>query len=249
MSEQDPFAAGVGGPRPDDTVPDTATPVEMDVGPILARCSELLKQQPGLVFFTILLSVTPSLILTGIDTALQVYVAMGDAGDEVELAAAGGRLLLSVASMLISIWLQLGVVRIFLNLARGGTAELGMLVGQGRHYLSAVAATFLFVIAYMLGLVLLVVPGIIVATGLQFFLYAMVDEDLGPIEALSESWRLTEGHKLTVFLINLVIGLLAVMFCCVTFGLGYILALPLMSLAAAVMYHSLTHLRGPATRA
>ena len=47
---------------------------------------------------------------------------------------------------------------------------------------------------------------------------------------------------MTVFLINLVFGIIGVALFCATCGFGYIIALPILSLASAVMYHSLTHL-------
>lgn len=245
MSELDPFAAGVEGVRPDDAVPDTATPVDMDVGPILGRCVDLLKAHPGLVIFTIIVSAAPGMALAGVGTALQLYVEIADVSEEIALAAGVTRLGLNVVNFLIVTWLQLGAARIFLNLARGGTASLTMIVGQGRHYFSALIAVVLLSLAFMVGLILFVVPAIIIGTGLQFYLYAMVDKNLGPIEALAESWRLTRGHKLTIFLINLVFALGGTMFCCATLGLGYLLVVPLLSLASAVMYHTLTHLDRP----
>ena len=81
---------------------------------------------------------------------------------------------------------------------------------------------------------------------LTFFIYAMVDQDLPAIDSLKESWRLTDGYKLTIFLTNFAIGLIGMAIACVTCGFGYLAFIPVLSLAQAVMYHSLTHLQGTA---
>jgi hypothetical protein len=237
MSELDPFAAGVGAPPGD-----TAAPVAMDVGPILGRCTELLRTHPGLVVGTLVLSVAPGLVFQGVDGALQFYVELNPVSEEVKLLIGLARILVSICGMLIGLWLQLGVVRIFLNLVRGGTAEIGMLVGQSQHFLNALALNVLQVLIYALGMVLLFVPFLIAFAGLNFATYAMVDKELGPIEALAESWRLTDGYKMTVFLIYLVFAIVGTVVCCSTFCVGYFLVVPILSLATAVMYHSLTHL-------
>ena len=91
----------------------------------------------------------------------------------------------------------------------------------------------------LIGLLLFIVPGIIFALGMQMVFYAVVIEELGPIDALRRSWELTDGNKLNIFVIVLVSGIGALFAACVTCGIGYLLAIPLLSLIQGVMYHSL----------
>jgi uncharacterized membrane protein len=76
-------------------------------------------------------------------------------------------------------------------------------------------------------------------------MFALVDQDLGPLESLRESWRLTDGHKLTLFVVYIVMGILALGVTCLTCGIGYFAVLPILSLAQGVIYHALMHHKGP----
>ena len=102
-----------------------------------------------------------------------------------------------------------------------------------------VGVAILMALITALGFFALIIPGIIAGIGLQFALYCLVDRDLGVVESLTESWALTDGNKVTIFLINLLIGITGLLFACVTLGFGYILIVPVLSLVQAVMYQSL----------
>lgn len=71
-----------------------------------------------------------------------------------------------------------------------------------------VLATLLYGVITALGTLLLVVPGIILGLMFMFYGYVMIEKSLGPIEALQESKRLTQGVKMDLFLFSLLaIGL------------------------------------------
>lgn len=244
MSDQNPFTSGSDPVARDEHAPDNAAPVEMDVGPILSRCWDLFTANPGLVIGTLLIPLVPACGVGVVDAGISIATE----GDRVDEGLRLGLQLvdtsLQILNWLVSIFLGLGVTRIFLNLARGAPAELGMLVGGGAHFLSALGASIVMGLGVVVGLLLLIVPGIVLIVGLQFWMYAMVDQRLGAIDALQESWRLTDGYKMTVAVIDVVVVILAVLITCVTLGLGYFLVLPVLSLMNAVMYHALTHLNG-----
>lgn len=132
--------------------------------------------------------------------------------------------------------------------------RFGAMLGAGlRRALPVVATGFLAYWTVAVGLVLLVVPGIFVATALSVAVPAVVVERIGPMQALRRSWELTRDHRLTVFLAALVLAV-------VVFGAnaggqaatallgpaGLLLALPLQVLVLslpvllpAVAYHDL----------
>lgn len=238
MSSDNPFSPGadpIGTTSDMDAVP-------MDVQPILERCWSLVVANPGVVLGAIFVPLVPAMVVGGIGGVLQVMADTSHDEDTV-LMVTFARLGLNVINTLIGVFFSLGTTRIFLNLTHGRPADVGMIIGEGANYLRGLGATLLLGLVIMVGFLCLIIPGVIAALGLQFTLYALLDKDLGPVEAMSESWRLTDGYKFTIWVINLVIGILALVFTCMTLGFGYLVALPVLSLTQAVMYHSLKHLQ------
>ncbi len=99
-------------------------------------------------------------------------------------------------------------------------------------------AQFLVAIIIFVGLLLLIVPGIIAALGLLFVTFVVIDRGAGPINALKESWRITNGNKWQLFLFGLVLiglnllGLLALV-------IGILVTAPITWLAATHAYRTL----------
>jgi uncharacterized membrane protein len=100
-------------------------------------------------------------------------------------------------------------------------------------------ASILFGLAVAVGFVLLIVPGIIVALMFMFTTFIVIDRGLGPIEAMKESHRITNGHKwsllgftLMLVLINL-LGVIALV-------VGLLVSIPVSSLAVAHAYRVLS---------
>jgi hypothetical protein len=88
----------------------------------------------------------------------------------------------------------------FVQATRGIRPEFPTLVkGFTENYLHIVLASLLTVALIMLGMILLIVPGIIIACRLVFVSYLVMDRKLDPIIAVEESWRLTRGHGWTIF--------------------------------------------------
>lgn len=93
-------------------------------------------------------------------------------------------------------------------------------------------------LAVAVGLVLLIVPGIIFGLMFMFATFIVIERELGPIDALSESHRLTRGHKWQLFgfvllliLVNL-LGLLALV-------VGILVSIPVSTLAFVHAYRVL----------
>lgn len=99
-------------------------------------------------------------------------------------------------------------------------------------------ASILLALAIGIGLVLLIVPGIIFGLMFMFTTFIVIERGLGPIDAMSESNRLTRGHKWQLFgfsllllLIN-VLGLLALV-------VGLLVSIPVSTLAFVHAYRVL----------
>ena len=144
-------------------------------------------------------------------------------------------LLFSVLVMIYNILLYLGQTRIFLSIAQGKSPEFSQLVNQYEYFLPHLLASILFSLSVMAGLLLFIIPGIILMLQFMFFTYVIIDEDLGPMEALRRSSELTHGAKGQLFLFILAtiainfLGLLAL-------GVGIFVTYPVIQMAQAYIY-------------
>jgi len=133
--------------------------------------------------------------------------------------------------------LRYGLSYAFLRAARGEKLDTKDMLAPFRNYFNAVLANLLVSIVVGAGLLFLVVPGIILACKLAFVPYLVVDRGLDAIEAFKESWRMTKGHAVDIFLI----GLLAIPICLagmILVGVGLIASAMLVGLAFASIYHA-----------
>ena len=83
-------------------------------------------------------------------------------------------------------------------------------------------------------------PGVIVFLGGCLHAQLVVDKRLGPIEALSESFRLTQGHRGTLFfyfVLMFIVGVGSALACCVG---SLLVAAPMHALGSAYIYLKLT---------
>lgn len=122
-----------------------------------------------------------------------------------------------IVNIPISIWITLGIWRYLLKVARGVPARFADLFAGGPFW-NFLGATLVYSLVVFVGLIFCVVPGIIAALGLHFCTLLVIDRKLGPIEALSESWRLTNGLKwalLLFFLISIPVNLIGILACCI----------------------------------
>lgn len=238
--EDDPFAPGADPMAQADAAydPGDRTPADLDPFAVLTRCWELLAEQPAMVLAGVLIPVLISLPFEGTQIALELAVEQANS-DEAVLGMSLASLVVQIVGGIVGLFINLGAIRIFMNIAFGRETELMMLFSGGRHFLPALLASILIGLGTVLGFILLIIPGVIFALMMYFSLYLIVDRNLGPIEAMTESMALTDGNKITIFVVSLVIGLLVVGLSCVTLGLGALVLVPMVSLAQAVMYHSL----------
>ena len=238
MTTDNPFEPGA------ESEPVTADaslqPVELDFSAIFSRAWEVATSNLGIVIGAILIPFLISLPFVGVDVVLTVASAELPASEKLPYDL--GSSALNLVSSLISLYLQCGVIRIFWNLATGREASLGMILSEGHRFPAMLGSSILFVIAVGLGTLLLIVPGVILFLGLYFYSYCVIVEDKGPVAALQQSWELTHGHKVFLFLFNLVVAIGALALTCLTCGIGYLLVLPILALIQAVMFQSIRHL-------
>ena len=93
-------------------------------------------------------------------------------------------------------------------------------------------------IIVVIGLILLIVPGIFFALRLQYASYLIVDKNLGPIEAIKKSWKITHGNAWNLFFFGILLGLINILgVLCLLVGL--FITVPLSMLATTFVYRKL----------
>jgi uncharacterized membrane protein len=149
-----------------------------------------------------------------------------------------------ILSYLISIFLSAGMMRIYLDATDGKMPDLKDLFSQGSLFLKALFASVIMWIAIIVGLILLIIPGVYIATRLFFVMAFVIDKGLGPIEAIRASWALTEGQLLHLvklwltFVGILILGALALI-------VGLLVAVPVATLMLTIVYRKLAPLGAP----
>lgn len=168
-----------------------------------------------------------------------------------------------IVAILFQIWIQIGQALFFLKKARGREVAIGEIFNGGPFFGNILLASLLvglmvFGIALVLvaplalvgmaiskdAAVILAVVGAVAAVGaiwyvslmLSQFYYLILDRNVGVIDSLKMSNDLMEGNKLTLFLINLVVGALGVLAVILTCGLGLLIVTPYVAMMQAVIY-------------
>lgn len=108
-------------------------------------------------------------------------------------------------------------IRIFLDIYDRGTSSYSEFFHIKRFIIPYIIGSICFGIFGAIGLIMLVVPGLIVITMLNFYDIIIVDQSCGGIEALKISQKMTQGLRLKLFLF---IAICAI-FSGLTFGLLY----------------------------
>jgi uncharacterized membrane protein len=123
------------------------------------------------------------------------------------------------------------------------TAELSAL-WHPQPFWKFLGTSILVTLAIGIGFVLLIVPGIIAMLFFLFSTFIVIDRELGPIEAMKESMRITEGYRwpLLGFIVLLALIIIAG---ALALGVGLLVAMPVATLAFAHAYRVLSARGGP----
>lgn len=237
--------------------------MDLGIGACISRAVMLVNRHfatillVGVVYVAI--SIAASILLDGLDHALGLKPAnfgfhMNGSGIRINsggMSPGGfsttsgtttqdGSPLNQIVQQVLTWFLSLGLTRIGLNLVSGKEATLGMLFGEGGKLLRMIGASLLYGLMVVFGLLLLVVPGIILAVRFGRYQEAIVDRDLGIMEAFHYSFALTRNNGMNLFgfaVLRFLIVIAGALALCV----GLIYALPLVWLADLVAYRWLQH--------
>ena len=218
----------------------------LDPAGCIKRGFEIAKRNAGTVALTMLvylaitygLSIVTELIqmaLIGNFPRASSYGGISSSETALSGSALGVIIFFAIINQTVAIFLNLGLIRIWLNLVSGKQATVGMIFGEGGKLFTTILATLLFGMAMGLGFLLLIVPGVYIALRYGQYMTAIVDKNMGVMDSLSYSSSITTNNRLPLFLfwllafLVMIAGLLAL---CV----GIFVAMPIIWLGAIVAY-------------
>ena len=147
-------------------------------------------------------------------------------------------LLIGIVFWIINTTLLLGVIAIVLKFAKNEKPVIQDLFSKKHIFFKYIFSNALFVMLTLVGFLFFIIPGTILAIRLQFFVYFIVENEVGPIDAIKKSWNLTRGSFWNIFLFGLlaaaiqILGALALL-------VGLIFTTPTLWVAWAVVYEKL----------
>ncbi len=151
-----------------------------------------------------------------------------------------GNMIGGLLNLAITTLVDLGVVATMLKIFDNPESATLSDLWHPQQYLPYLAATLLTAAIVVVGLVLLIVPGIIAAVALLFVKFIIVDRKLSPIEALKESVRITKGNRMTLFLFVLAIAVINIVGA-ILLLVPLLVTIPVSSLAMVYAYRTLGH--------
>ena len=147
-------------------------------------------------------------------------------------------ILVGIAFWIVNNILSLGVIAIVLKFAKGEKPVIQDLFSKQHLFFKYIFSNILVLILTMMGFLFFIIPGIILAVRMQFYVYFIVEKEVGPIDAIKKSWNLTTGSFWNIFFFGLltggvqILGALALL-------VGLIFTTPTIWVAWAVVYEKL----------
>ena len=145
------------------------------------------------------------------------------------------KIIFSVISVIISI----GFLKIVLEIHDNKQPRVSDLFSSYKLFFRYYFASMLYALAVFGGLLLLIVPGIILAIRCQFYGYLIVERKAGIISSLNKSFSMTKGNGMNLFLFMLLsmgimlLGILALV-------VGIFAAFPTVFMATTFIYRFLS---------
>jgi hypothetical protein len=211
-------------------------PAQLEVGDIFGRTWEIFKQNIGMCIGLVV-------VVGVIGMAANMGVGAITNGIRAATRNEGAAMMFNLVGILavsvLNVFLQMGVLRIFLKIARGQPAEFGELFAGGPQFLPFLGVGILFGLMVGLGAMLCLVPGIILMLMFWPARYLVLDRNAPVFESFSMASSLMAGNKMNVFLIGL-LGLLLMFAGALPCLLGLIIVAPYLTLMGVVVYLTLS---------
>lgn len=154
-------------------------------------------------------------------------------------------LAVSLGSLAVSVLLNIGLLRIQLNVLDAKDATIGMLFKAEGLFWRFLGASLLLGLLVVAGLILFIIPGIYWAIKYQFILPLIVDKKQGIGEAFTTSGKITMGYKGWLLGLAIVLGLINIAGF-LALGVGLLITIPLTFMTQIYVYRQLAGKAGVA---
>lgn len=146
--------------------------------------------------------------------------------------------LFKIVALVVQLVSAMGIIRISLSIYKDSKIKFMDLLSETHRFLDYMVAYFLFLFMTLLGLVLLLFPGIIWVCTYLFYGYVLIDENQKPIASLKRSKELTKNNRLQIFyflLTLLGINILGALL----LGVGLLVSIPISFISMGYVYNKL----------
>jgi len=153
-------------------------------------------------------------------------------------AAAIYGLIFGIISFVVGMFVNMAQIKVGLRFSKGETADFPDLFNEYPRFWDFLLGSILYGLIVLGGLILLIIPGIYWGIKYYFYGYLIIDQGMGPVDAIKKSGELTDGVKwnfLVLWLALFGIYILGFLACCV----GVIFAIPVIIVAVAYVYRTL----------
>lgn len=190
------------------------------------------KMKPNLSAFLVLSMI--SFLISGIHGSLRQYP--------------GHLWLASLSLQLVHVGVTMAWTKAALLSHDGTRASSQNLVPTMQPFFNYAVAGAIYGLMVAVGMILLVVPGVLLALRYCLFPFLILDQNLDAIAALKRSAQLTEGVRGELFVFGLLLMVLNLLGA-LAFGIGLFATLPTSAVAAAYVYRRLLERAGAASNA
>ena len=224
-----------------------ATSPGFSVGKLLSRSWSIFIGNIGSFLILSALVYAPLLIFV-------VFTLGGGSSDEIVLGATG--VISGILTFLLSFVVMAVIIQAAFQSLRAQPVSIGTSFAQAwSRILVVIVLAILQALAIGLGLLVLIIPGIIIAIMLYVSMACCLVERLGPIKAMGRSMELTKGYRWHLFGALIVFAIIMMIVSLVVAGLQFVIGQGLigalldwilsvaysafMSVTVAVAYHDL----------
>lgn len=173
------------------------------------------------------------LIMMGLSIATAILQVILDSQKAALLSFA-----VQIAGWILQMAVTLGLIGVALRLHDKKRVEYKNLFDYFALIIPYFLGSIIYSVIVVVGLILLIVPGIIWGIKFRYFTYFMVDKKMDPFRALSASSRITQGVKWQLFFFGLVIALINIAGA-LLFLAGLLFTIPLSMMAEVYVYRKL----------
>jgi uncharacterized membrane protein len=148
-------------------------------------------------------------------------------------------LIIGIIGFVVSLLASLGMMAISLDFADGKKLDLNHYVKHTDKLVTFFFASMLTCVLVLAGLIALILPAIYIGIRLQFFTFFILDKNLGAVDSLKASWKLTEGRffdLLGLWFVSLILNIVGL----IAFIVGVFVSASVTSIATASAYRILS---------